>query len=249
MRTLLQLFLLVVTLTGIHGQGAGTSTIGLEVEAGSNFAITRSPIIEQIETDKLSLQPGYQVGLNLALWPSSPSSLLFTTALMQERGILNNYRRERDESDPLFDPAANNLQTINGDVTIKETWFRIGLEGHFHLHKFLFILGAQVSAAYSGSLDYSFTKTTTGLFEPITDRVFIFDEPTVSSGTRDLYEDNSPPGHAGVILGFGFDPMDKLSLRLRYDLGVRAGPVSKEFRMRRARFGVTASYLFWANER
>ena len=249
MRYLLQVFFLLAALSGVNGQDPGFSTIGLELEAGANLAILRSPILEEVEAGKLSLQPGYQIGLNLALWPSGPSSLIFTTALMQERGVINDYRLKEGEQVSLFGNPTANLQTISGEVTIKETWFRIGLEGHFRLKKFVFIGGVQVSTAFSGSLEYDFTKTTAGLYEPITDQIITFEEPIVRNGSREFYESNSPPGHVGAILGLGFEPTERLSLRLRYDLGLRAGPVNREFRMRRARLGLTASYLFWSNER
>jgi hypothetical protein len=249
MRYLLLVFSFLAIFSDINGQGAGFPTIGLEVEAGANFAVVRSPILDEVEAGKLSLRPGYQMGLNLALWPSGPSSLIFTTALMQERGVINDYRLKEGEQVGLFVPPTANLQTISGEVTIKETWFRVGLEGHFRLKKFVFIGGVQVSTAFSGSLEYDFTKTTIGLYEPITDQVINFEEPIVRDGSREFYGSNAPPGHVGAILGLGFEPTERLSLRLRYDLGLRAGPVTMEFRMRRARLGVTASYLFWYNER
>jgi len=247
MRLLLPFLLVLLSISTASAQEEKAPPfMGLEAEIGANLAVSRKPRVSGFSADNLRVQPGYQLGLNLVLWPTGPSSLIFGATLLEEKGTLTNYRSEGSFSDRGAAAVGEPFQRTTGELDINERWLRGSMEGHFRLGKLVLIAGLELSASLSGSMIYNYTTTTNAWFEPITGRVVAFEEPIVRNGSRDLVDQDFRPGHAGAIFGLGYEPTDRLSVRLKYDVGVRFGPAYEEYRMRRARLGITAAYRFWA---
>lgn len=241
-----------VPVTEKKSQAGDGNWLAVEVSAGGNL-ITRRRLLNDFPTVD-GLQPGLgaRAGLKATFFPESDVRLILGVNFLNDRGTLNNYRKE-STGGLLFLDEPNEVNRVRaGDVTINEKWWRLSLGLGFPLGRFSGELAFMASSIISGSQLYNYQQTTTAFVDPITRQTIPLNSPIVRAGSRDFYRENFG-GYGGITLALSYPLTERLSVALEYEQGWHLdsnGGRFDEWRQRRSRMGLTVGYrLFQAARR
>lgn len=220
------------------------SVLAFEASAGTNLVTRRKVLSDRFQTDGLELAVGWQVGIQLVFFPESNVGLLLGFEGVNDRGTLLGYAKSFNGNgfnQDGFEPDAH--RTRIGDVSINENWLRSRLGLRFAIGKLLAETSYQVSSLLGGSQQYDYVQTTTGLFDPVTDRLITLEEPITRQGSRNLIDDTSG-GYGGLFLALTYPVSERLSVGLNYEQGwhLSREAINQEWRQRRSRLGAGVTY-------
>jgi len=244
---LLVFMLFACTLNGQSSPGAYRSVIwGVELSAGSNFALGYNPILSRETTGGRTLLPGWRAGVSGTMaGRQSRSVLLLGLDVFRDRTDLLSYRQETRF---FFDaePDGNDIRFREGTLRIRETQLRVMIAHRITLNKFDVQYGLSASGRVGGEQVYDFQQTTTAWLDPVTGGRIAFEEPLVSNGRfvvpEKVLNDNT---YLGLLLGGGYNLTPRLGVRLEWELGVHlrnGSQISNRYKQYHQRLGLFLNY-------
>lgn len=223
----------------------------LELQAGTNFALSRKPVLERIDFTDRTLQLGWRLGAAAIMGGRiSKSSLVMGLDLLNDRVDLNGYaplkpRINEDTGEVFPSPRI-------GTLRVNETQLR-GLIGHrIDINPVTLQYGLGFSAYVGGGRRFDFVQTTLSFTDPITGQPIPLEEPLISSGNSEVPKaELNKSAYGGLIMAVGYAITPRLNILLDTELGLvfRNGTnLDNRYKQDHFRLGIVAAYSFYSSK-
>ena len=243
MRTALTLLFLPLAGVVAFGQGSERPTgvgnyspFSLDLTAGLNLALKRSPLVSRISTGSTTPRAGFRAGVrgNIRIQRGTTLATLGIDYL-RDRLMIDEYRKTSFSTQDSDVPLRERL----GTLTVNESFLRIPVGLRHDWERISLRYGFALNFRLGGEQCYDFVQTTRGLEDRFGSILVIFDEPVVAPGSRVFPVQQT--GYGSLWLAVGYRITEQITLLADADLGVFL-PDIREYRHSHLRLGVTASY-------
>ena len=233
------------TVTNVRTGSARPDASKVVLMVGPQAVLYRKVRLFDVSAGGLEREMGYRVGLHWEIPLRYNKDLVVGLDLLTEQGAIVDYNDEElNFNRRFFDSpgTGEQLENIdNGRLSFRETYARFLTTYRYRMLRWSLDAGLGINIRTNPREEFTlrYDRTVRGFVDNQTGLTALLDEPLTFTemGTRD-----NANGFLGLVLGVGFEPINRLHLRLEVEQSIHITSRFAGQLTRRARAGLTVGY-------